>query len=379
MIRSSSRISFHNDPLSRIVMRLLLLLQLAAMAIVLGLSLLDLFFLALVISFLTLFGFIAVLLWLYARYQHLPIVCQKKVLEHLVFKFQTNLETERNNLQTALEERGRLFQAERDEIDTTLRRLQRNHFENGLANASIKEADIPGVGPKLKERLAGYGILTAAHVSNRIAKLPGFGVTKCHALLGWRSSVVATLESMKPTTLPSEQAKIIQQKYQALQDQNNAVEKKALASEEILEHELMSLKPRLRGLASITFLGYLSNSLASRGIVAALIAFVLVFTQVVSSVSATGSAIIASIPTATKSPTATLPPTQTSTITSTSTITNTPTGTATPPPIQTPVPPFTPISLFSTLDPLHGITAICNDGTCSHHDGVRDWINKPPN
>ena len=38
--------------------------------------------------------------------------------------------------------------------------------------------------------------------------------------------------------------------------------------------------------------------------------------------------------------------------------------------------------------PLSGVTAICNDGTysyskhrsgtCSHHGGVREWINRPP-
>src|SRR5687767_1978446 len=297
--------TFHNDPLSRTVLRFLLILQLTALAGVVGLSLLDLFFLALVISFLTLFVFIAVILWLYIRYGHLPIVRQKRGLERLVLKFEKNVQVEQNNRQAAIQERRRLFQAEKDEIDTALKTLQRNHIENGLANASIKEAAILGIGPKLKERLAGYGILSAVHVSNKIAQLPGFGVAKCHALLGWRSSVVAKLESTKPATLPNEQLETIKQKYEALQDKNNAIERKALASEELLEHELMSLKPRLRGLASITFLGYLSRSLASRGIVAALIAFVLIVTQFVSSVSATGSAIIASIPMATATPTIT--------------------------------------------------------------------------
>ena len=247
--------TFHNDPLSRTVLRFLLILQLTALAAVVGLSLLDLFFLALVISFLTLFVFVAVILWLYVRYGHLPIVRQKRGLERLVFKFERNVQVEQNNRQAAIKERRRLFQAEKDEINTALKTLQRNHIENGLANASIKEAAIPGIGPKLKERLAGYGILSAAHVSNRIAQLPGFGVAKCHALLGWRSSVVAKLESTKPAALPNEQLETIKQKYEELQDKYNAVEKKALASEELLEHELMSLKPRLRGLGIHHLLG----------------------------------------------------------------------------------------------------------------------------
>jgi hypothetical protein len=328
------------------------------MAIVVGLSLLDLFFLALVISFLTLFVFITVMLWLYIRYGHLPIVRQKRGLERLVFKFERNLQAEQNNRQAAIKERGRLFQAEKNEIDTALKTLQKNHIENGLANSSIKEAAIPGLGPKLKERLAGYGILSAAHVNDKISELPNFGEAKCQALLGWRSAVTMSVESTKPGSLPHEQLEPIKQKYEALQDKNNAIERKALASEELLEHELMLLKPRLRGLASITFLGYLSRSLASRGIIAALIAFVLIVTQVVSSVSATGSAIIASIPMTTATPTITFMPTNTSIPTATvippqtftPTITDTPAITFTPTVTNTSAETFTPLPTF-TLRP----------------------------
>jgi hypothetical protein len=98
-------------------------------------------------------------------------------------------------------------------------------------------------------------------------------------------------------------------------------------------------------------------------------------------------------PTATETP----PPTETtpdpSTAASsqslTSTITNTPTATHTPLPTQTRIPTFTSIPPLPALDLPQGITAICNDGTysysqhrrgtCSHHGGVKEWINRPPN
>ncbi len=73
-----SNISFVDDPYSRKVTRLLLLLQIAAMVIVVRLSLIDHFFFALAISFLTFFVLIASLLWLYARYRDFPIIREKR-------------------------------------------------------------------------------------------------------------------------------------------------------------------------------------------------------------------------------------------------------------------------------------------------------------
>ena len=261
MIRSPSRISYYNDRVSRMVMRGLLLLQLGAMVVVLGFCLLDRFVLALKVSLLTLCLLLAVIAWLYARYRALTIVCEKKILTRLVLKFEDHLQAEQLRIYTAIRERTRLVQAEKEEIQAALSTLQKNHIRNGLKSASIDQAAIPGIGPRLTQRLAGYGITSAADVSNRIAQLPGFGVEKCHALLGWRSSVLANLERTKPSALPPEELEAIQQKYQALQDKNNAAERKAITSQQLLEHELMSLKPRLRALASITFPGYLSKSL----------------------------------------------------------------------------------------------------------------------
>jgi hypothetical protein len=313
--------TFQRDGFSRAAMRVLLLLQVVAMITVFALILLDLSFLAFLISFVTLFAFGAIIVWLYARYQARPIVREKRELERLVLKFQKNLRTERNRIQAAISERARLAQAAKSEIQSALSTLQRNYIETGLAAASLDQAAIPGVGPKLKERLSGYGVVSAAQVSDRIAQLSGFGEAKSQALLHWRSAVLAHLESTKPITLPPEPLDAIKQKYGALQDKNNGAERKARSSQQILEHELASLKPRVQQLASITFPAYLSNSLASRAVVAGLLAFLLIIAQVISSVSATGAALIASIPTATS----TLTLSNTPTVTATSTQTLTPT------------------------------------------------------
>ena len=261
MIRSPSRISYYNDRVSRMVMRGLLLLQLGAMVVVLWLCLLDRFVLALEVSLLTLCLLLGVIAWLYTRYRVLTIVCEKRILTRLVLKFEDHLQAEQLRMYAAIRERTRLVQAEKEEIQAALSTIQNSYIRTSLRRATIEQAGIPGIGPRLTQQLAGYGITSAADVSNRIAQLPGFGVEKCHALLGWRSSVLANLERTQPSALPPEDLEAIQQRYQALQDQNNAAERKAITSQQLLEHELISLKPRLRALDSITFPGYLSKSL----------------------------------------------------------------------------------------------------------------------
>ena len=208
-------ISYANDPLSRALVRGLLLLQLAALIAVLAFSLLDLFLPALAISMLTLFIFVAMILWLYLRYRRLPVVCEKRMLDHLVTKFRSRRRADQEAVQVARLERKRLVQAE----------------QNELLNA-----------------------------------------------------------------LSTDQQDAIQEKFRALRDQNDALERRAIDSQKILEHELMLLEPRLRQLTQFTFLGYLSRSLASRGVIAVLIAFLLIAIQVLSSVSAMGSAFMTTSP-----------------------------------------------------------------------------------
>jgi DNA-binding helix-hairpin-helix protein with protein kinase domain len=60
---------------------------------------------------------------------------------------------------------------EDNEIETSLQKLENEYIENGLNNARIDEANIPGVGPKLKEKLTANRIRSAAdvviHIQNR--------------------------------------------------------------------------------------------------------------------------------------------------------------------------------------------------------------------
>ena len=105
------KVSFVGDALSRKVTRLLLLLQIVAMLIVVGLSLAHFLFLAFALSVLSLLMLSFTLLWLYARYREIPAVREKRELERLRLKFQKGVQTEEKNIQDAVKERARLLQA----------------------------------------------------------------------------------------------------------------------------------------------------------------------------------------------------------------------------------------------------------------------------
>ena len=351
-----ANVSFKDDLASRKVMRFLLLLQITAMMIVIGLILFGSYSLALTISFLTFIVLVASVLWLYFRYQKIPLVKEKADVQQRLLKAQNKIQTEVNNIQSARRKREGLFQAEKDEIQATLKKSQADHIANGLANSSLKHASIPGVGPKLKDRLAMYGIVSAAQIGKNISRIPRFGQAKQRALIEWRNVVLSKLDNTKPISLTNEQFEYITNTYQALRQLNDTAEKTAQENKRAAEYDLNSLAPRLKQLAPITFVAYASRSLASRGMAAALIASVLIVAQLVSSVGAATSSLIASHPTVTPTGTGTLTPantgsptststptvTDTATIAFTRTITETPTRTFTPLATLTPQPTFTP-------------------------------------
>ena len=344
---------FKDDPSSRKVMRLLLLVEITAMIIVIGLILFGSYILALTVSFVTFIAFIAIVLWLYLRYQKLPLVKEKAHLQQRLLKAQNQIRTEVNHIQSARKKHASLLQEEKDEIQSTLKKSQEEYLANGLANTSLKHATVPGIGLKLKERLAGYGVVSAAQVGTGLSKIPGFAQAKQQALIEWRAGVIARLDSTKPISLTVEQFEYITNTYQALRQLNDKTEKNAQDNKRAAEYELNSVTPRLKQLGPITFRVYASRSLASRGMAAPLIAIVLIVAQLVSSVGAAASSLISSIPTAAQIETATLPtntlaPTinNTATSTFTPTVADTPTQTFPPPATLTSEPTLTPLVIL---------------------------------
>lgn len=344
-----------DDPSSRKTIRFALLIQITAVGIVLALILFQFYSLALSLSCVTFFLLAATALWLYLHYQKIPIVREKRHLQKRALDLQRKIAAQGNIIQGATRKRTALFQDQHDEINIVLHHSQQAYIKKGLEGSQIKVAQIPGVGPKLKERLAEHRITNAAQIKNEsLSKILGFGESKRQALFSWRNTLQADLESTKPTKLTEEQAESIKGKYQARHHENDISERDAQARKRDCTNELNTIRPRLEQLASMTFISYVSRSLDSRKAVGILLASLLIGAQVVSSVSATASSFIASIPTATITPsqTATSTPTTiptntfTQTITSTSTITDTPSATSTPPATDTPLPTFTPLFIL---------------------------------
>ncbi len=344
-----SKTSFQENPRIRKALRYFLVLQVGSVLLVFVLIVLKLQTLALCLSSITFAAFIVGLILLYLTYTNHPIVQEKRALTQQIAALQTGILAQEQALQKAEKTRGELKQAEQAEIQRSLESLQTSHIQHGLETSYLEDARIPGIGPRLKEKLSDYGIVSAAQVDDRVLQIPGLGDAKWLALVGWKFIIRERFDSSKPIGLPLEDGEAIKSKYQALHDTNDEIERSAQAAKQTLENDLTHLMPRLQSLSSITFLSYLNKSLASQGLVSGLIAFVLIASQGMSGFSATTAAVLASIPTATATPTLTLTPSNTLTPTTTfpPTITLTSTSTNTPTIIDTPTITFTPTATFT--------------------------------
>jgi micrococcal nuclease len=279
--------------------------------------------------------------------------------------------------------------AEGDEAGQTLEALRRSHIESTMGAASIDGAKIPGIGPRLKERLLAAGVSNAGEVQHAaLLGLKGFGEAKISALIAWRESVHYDAIRAAPSSLPRQTAANIKSKYasarkglndkeaaahRSLADDLKAVEQRArrLHAENDAEERVQSeraqesaaaieaLEARLARYHLVTPLEYakaIAEPLEGAGVLGASIPILVVGGGLAFMAAGAGSVaglVIASIPTSTPTrtatPTATGTPTPTitwtPTITSTPTVTpipsDTPTPTETPTPSQTPTPTIT--------------------------------------
>lgn len=258
--------------------------------------------------------------------------------------------------------------AETAELTQALNKLREAYFNRGMQSARLIDGQIPGVGQKMKERLALVGILNAADVSpTRLSGISGFGEAKVASVINWRNEVVNQLKYTAPRSLPKEVDQRIRAKYktQVIEIERQAlladqqlpkdladIDRKAKhADEENSDREnevqnLLSLSQeqsarlveRLAAYQQITFRNYLISSMPALGSMknlARLAGVALIAGAGLNSAVALGSTasiIAASIPTATSTPTITLTPTYTTTpsFTPTFTFTLTPSLTLTP-------------------------------------------------
>jgi endonuclease YncB( thermonuclease family) len=200
----------------------------------------------------------------YFRYRDNPRSVEKRALLKRKATLEKGIEVEQGRISAALRRRETLARAEQAEVAAALRAIQGAHIEKGLSRTPVSMADIPGVGPTLKERLTTAGIATAADVNQAaLSTVQGFGEAKTAAVLAWRSSVEDVYDLSKPTTLPGDRAGEIEQKYQG---QNGANDEKATAArgtKQALENELANHLPKLEPFASHTFGNYVIAAMSA--------------------------------------------------------------------------------------------------------------------
>jgi hypothetical protein len=266
------------------------------------------------------------------------------------------------DLQKAFE---KISQDETRAQSNLLARIQNAYIAAELKKYLIKDASIPGIGPKLKDLLRENGITNAADVSfDRVLNLPGFGDAKARAVSYWHLTTENRVKTTAPT-LTIEQEAAIREKHDRLRTQNRdqvkieqqkhntdleqirrdaAAQMKAeesqaedLAREGLnLSDELKLITARLNELKDLTWWQYVrammpanpAKKLLTPGLFMALGAMTILF-QIGMTFSSSAAVVIASIPTSTLTPTPTLTPTRTPTVTLTPTATNTQTPTVT--------------------------------------------------
>lgn len=128
-------ITFENDGFSRKVMQYFMLLQIVAVVFVFILIFFHLYSFALVVSFITFLVFIGVFLWLYLRYQSMPVVKEKHNLLQTTAILQKSIFEEENTLRVTKQKRESLFQDEKKENNNAVLNLQKNYIQNGLSTS----------------------------------------------------------------------------------------------------------------------------------------------------------------------------------------------------------------------------------------------------
>ena len=261
----TQNLTFEHDPYSRKATRFFLWLQVGAIIVVLGLIALQVHALAFGILFLTLVMTGTLLRWLHGRYQASDLVKEKHRLQQEASRLKEKLVVVQNSLTETKERREHLLHKEQFGLEATLRNQQIHHIEKGLSSYLVKDGNLSGLAPELKERLEKAGIGTALDISDKaLSSIEGIDPANREALLQWRSSLCEQLEATKPVKLPDHQLEYIQKKFNRLHARNDEKEKGMTEVLQQFEDELHAVHQQLESLAPITFRSYLVHTLLSK-------------------------------------------------------------------------------------------------------------------
>ncbi len=128
------------------------------------------------------------------------------------------MDWQQQQLLSALAQRINLSHSdEQTELAQTLAQMRQNSIAEYLRQRPIDEANLPGIGVKLKERLQAAGIITAADVEGqRIRAVEGIGDGKARQIEDWATLHRWQAEALAPASLPALVKGSIVLKFEAL-------------------------------------------------------------------------------------------------------------------------------------------------------------------
>ena len=251
-------------PNRHLVLALRIVIGAQILTLLLGLALMGVIpSLVLVLTILVILASLLLALAFYVLYHLHPLTKAKLALQKQLGQIDASMLATDGNLKAAQRLRDSTLFDQDQEIKRTIASLQNAYFALQLKQQPIDQAKIPGIGPKLKERLAAHRILTAYDVSPDIANLEGFGASKSQALLDWRASVTTALEPGKPRNLPPEKRAAINQSYQGRIAKAEAEISASTNQLTQLESQSSNLETSLAGQQEITLSQYLQSNLTA--------------------------------------------------------------------------------------------------------------------
>lgn len=107
--------------------------------------------------------------------------------------------------------------ARRDgELRTALKEYQDQIVNGHLQRIRLADANVPGIGPQLKQRLAVAGFVSAGDIGTRFSNVPGIGQKKWAALYAWRQQLDGPIRAREaPKSLPAHKSAAIEQRHEA--------------------------------------------------------------------------------------------------------------------------------------------------------------------
>jgi DNA-binding helix-hairpin-helix protein with protein kinase domain len=141
-------------------------------------------------------GLLASLGALAARYRLIPEVETRRKVRAEIRHLKREARTAGKDLQRLGDELIRLNQAESAELQRVRGLTQAQYMLDQLRRFRLADADIPGIGVGLRDRLAAAGVESAADVElGRIQNVAGIGEARANRLLDWRAAIENSLRA----------------------------------------------------------------------------------------------------------------------------------------------------------------------------------------